>query len=1032
MTVCQLGLRFWLCAAVSVGLQAIVSPSLVAQSTAGTAAAIDPDGALSAQLNQYISQSRLPEAEDVAATIAVNRRSRLGAEHPLTLLSLTNLAFVQAGRDNFAGAEATLARVRGIADRALAADDQLRFTIANNLASVYVREGRYREAVPLFQEAIAGRSRVLGAAAPLTLNTQAGLAEAFFRMGNYAAAEPILAANLPLSERALGAAHPSTVMLRNNLGYIYARQSRYAEAAQLTSAALEQAERVYGPDHPNTLASLDNMSGVLRHLGRLPEAENLSLRAVSASERVLGADAHQTQILRRNLAGIYADTNRLDLAAQLNRRVAENFERTLGADNPDTITAWHDLGMVYIQQRQFAEAAPLLERALAASQRVLGPDHENTLTTVNVLGEAYRNLGRYGEAEALFERALTREQVIGESNPRTLNTLGNLVFTRLDDPQRSSRAYEPASVLVARARPLRGINRGDQARGQRAGDDPENGDQSNWFRIFADAAWYRPGGEPARAAVVNDVYRSLQDAAAGASSEAVERMAVRRFGGGGLEALIRERDSLRDDYAASQRSFTETFASEPGPQTEQLRLAIRRDQAQALARLQAIDTRLNREFSDYYTLTSPTPLSIRETQALLRAEEGLILIVSTPFGTHVVAITRDGVSWHRAEANAAEVNQAVQRLRWDVQAAVGVTENQQRRWRAQAPPGRFSFDRRTAFALYRELIAPAMPTLANRSRVYVAAEGPLSSLPLAVLVTQAPQGADNDPEALRSTSWLADSFGLVNIPSVRSLALLRQGASRGARTGNQFVGIGDPRLGPPLMATTGRRRNVATNATLAQDAARGTRPALARIRSLFQLSSLPNTATELTNMRDALPTSSSIMLLGPNANEPAVRGADFSQARIIAFATHGLMTNQLGVSEPGLVLSPPAQATEANDGYLGASEVTTLHLNADWVILSACNTATSDDNGSGLGGLSRAFFYAGARNILATQWLVDDTAASQLTVQTIRGEASGLSRAEALQRAMRTIRMDRTHDTPDDSWAHPFYWAPYVLIGDGD
>jgi CHAT domain-containing protein len=121
-----------------------------------------------------------------------------------------------------------------------------------------------------------------------------------------------------------------------------------------------------------------------------------------------------------------------------------------------------------------------------------------------------------------------------------------------------------------------------------------------------------------------------------------------------------------------------------------------------------------------------------------------------------------------------------------------------------------------------------------------------------------------------------------------------------------------------------------------------------------------------------------------------------------------------------------ASIDPANDGYLAASEVTTLQLDADWVVLSACNTATGDDDAN-LSALARAFFYAGARNLLASHWPVSDEVAPILIAATVAVESPNLTRGEALQRAMRDIRMSPDHPL----WAHPFYWAPFVLIGDG-
>ena len=106
--------------------------------------------------------------------------------------------------------------------------------------------------------------------------------------------------------------------------------------------------------------------------------------------------------------------------------------------------------------------------------------------------------------------------------------------------------------------------------------------------------------------------------------------------------------------------------------------------------------------------------------------------------------------------------------------------------------------------------------------------------------------------------------------------------------------------------------------------------------------------------------------------------ADYS---IVYFATHGLVAGDVkGVAEPSLVLSIPKQPSEFDDGLLTSSEVAQLKLNADWVVLSACNTIAGDKPGAeALSGLARAFFYAGARALLVTHWSVDSAAATRLT-----------------------------------------------------
>jgi CHAT domain-containing protein len=156
--------------------------------------------------------------------------------------------------------------------------------------------------------------------------------------------------------------------------------------------------------------------------------------------------------------------------------------------------------------------------------------------------------------------------------------------------------------------------------------------------------------------------------------------------------------------------------------------------------------------------------------------------------------------------------------------------------------------------------------------------------------------------------------------------------------------------------------------------------------------------------------------------------ADYS---IVYFATHGLVAGDVkGLAEPSLALSIPKQPSEFDDGLLTASEVAQLKLNADWVVLSACNTIAGDKPGAeALSGLARAFFYAGARALLVSHWAVDSEAAARLATSTFdRLKADPkIGRAEALRQAM----LGYLSDTSSPRNAYPAFWGPFALIGEG-
>ncbi len=161
-----------------------------------------------------------------------------------------------------------------------------------------------------------------------------------------------------------------------------------------------------------------------------------------------------------------------------------------------------------------------------------------------------------------------------------------------------------------------------------------------------------------------------------------------------------------------------------------------------------------------------------------------------------------------------------------------------------------------------------------------------------------------------------------------------------------------------------------------------------------------------------------------------------SRARIVHFATHGLLEGETalfvqGAAEPALLLTPPeaGKVSEEDNGLLTASEVAQLKLDADWVIMSACNTAAGQgENAEPLSGLARAFFYAGARSLLVSHWSVNSQAAVAITTGAVNAmkDKPRIGRAEALRRSISALI------ARGQGWNHPSIWAPFVLVGNGN
>jgi CHAT domain-containing protein len=208
------------------------------------------------------------------------------------------------------------------------------------------------------------------------------------------------------------------------------------------------------------------------------------------------------------------------------------------------------------------------------------------------------------------------------------------------------------------------------------------------------------------------------------------------------------------------------------------------------------------------------------------------------------------------------------------------------------------------------------------------------------------------------------------------------------------------------------------------------------------LQPLPDTREEVLAIAKALHADASQdVFLGQAANETIVKQTNLSDRRVLVFATHGLVPGDLdGLRQPALALSSPKLTGHTkNDGLLKMGEIMGLRLNADWVVLSACNTAAGQGAGSeAVSGLGQAFFYAGTRALLVSNWPVESASARMLTTELFKQQEADpkLSRAVALQKSMLKLLDHGVSKNPKTgqvvfAYAHPVFWAPFSLVGDG-
>jgi len=307
-------------------------------------------------------------------------------------------------------------------------------------------------------------------------------------------------------------------------------------------------------------------------------------------------------------------------------------------------------------------------------------------------------------------------------------------------------------------------------------------------------------------------------------------------------------------------------------------------------------------------------------------------------------------------------------------------------------------------SLYKALVAPVASGLQGVRTLIVASEGPLASLPFSTLVTEPPGGS-------APPSWLVRQMSVTQLPSASALLALRRSPSR-VSAAKALIGFGDPAFKLPGSAPG--------NGVAQYDAAWGFRYA--------DVTPLPETRRELLALATALGADPGIdLILGAAATRQAVLTTPLADRRVVAFATHGLMPGELpGISKPSLAMA--ANADLLQSPLLELDDILSLRLNAQWVVLSACNTAAGERGNGAMSGLVRAFFFAGTRSVLATHWAVESESAAALSTATFMSQAKGATvRSESLRQAQLSML---NGSLGERRWAHPYFWAPYALFGD--
>ena len=755
----------------------------------------------------------------------------------------------------------------------------------------------------------------------------------------------------------------------------------YPEADAAALAAVEAYRTSLGEWHPVLARTFRTLGTIHGKLQDRSGAASFFARAEAIERRSFGTNSVQYQATEIEQA--WLDIQSGDLAAA-ERRASSALKVFKAASLPDQRLE----GIAYIYLGLIAEAKERLTEAIddiRAGQRLVvqarsshSPDIGSSLIW---LGRLLTRMSRYDEAELPLDRAIALYERLGGAG--TVAMADALAARAELKAKRGDRrgAIDDSGRSFAALR-----NRLDRAEGvpAEAGDFQRNGARE----LFAMHAKLLVDLSDGDQGLLQEAFEAAQESLISRAADALRRTSIRLAAGRGEVAhLLRDREDTADALRQTD-ALTRIALEGSGVAAAQESTRLRALREEQTTRLQGLDVEIAERFPAYSEFLNPRPTKLASVQHHLSSDEAAVMTLVADDALLVWTVTRDTNQVRALPVSRAEVDALVRRVRNGVDLAAAAT-------RGDMP----SFDRDAARQLYKVLIEPGESLLAGKRHLVFIPDGAFQTIPLHVLLGGQPE------------DWLVRRFAVTVAPSVAAFVGERE-RSHPSGAELAFLGVGNPSL--------------TEFDTFRSASSRGITPKLRQ--ELAGLPSLPETAIELQRMAGLFPAGRATLILGDEATKPTFLQSHPDRYRILAFSTHALMAGELpGLSEPAIVLTPDGKSEW--DGLLTASDVAALEMDADLVILSACNTAAPDGGpfADGFSGLARAFLHAGARSLLVSNWSIASDATVELTTGflTALRQSSSVRRAEALQSSMLKLL-----DSGEARYTHPGFWAPFVVVGD--
>jgi CHAT domain-containing protein/Tfp pilus assembly protein PilF len=881
--------------------------------------------------------------------------------------------------------------------------------IANSIGAVYDLKGQYKQAIEHYQQALAMSQQVYGENHHRVGLILLNIGSFYRNQSDYEKALDYFRHGEKILKLALGDQHPDVAMSYHNAAAVYRSQGQYNRALEYLQQALAIRKKAFSEQHPDVANGYNNIANVYAAQGLHDKALEYFKQALAIKIQTTSESHPDLARIYSNIASMYFVQRQYDKALKFHLHALAIRKQAFGDQHPFVALSLNSIGNVYFEKDQYTLAMDYLQQALSIQQQVFGEDHPDVTMSLANIGAVYSIQKRYTPAVEQYNKALRAclpaynakgYQTLYSKNTAALNlTLNNLLIAlglrdSTGDDTLALATVRFADQLIDSLRKAYTYDNDKLEIGTSAHRLYQAAiDVAKWNKLDEECFYY---SEKNKAAVLT---QSLNEATA------------LKLGGIPDSLLMRDKE-LRTRVAFYTKASIDEELKCPYCDSAKLHI-FKQELFNNQQQHTLLKSKLERDFSRFFALKyKDAQISVQKIQQGFLHENPNSAILEYLMGDTVIyafCITKDKYTFHRQKLDTTrfkKTNALQLEVKKLARALADVNLHQDYT----------TFISQPANALYDYLIKPFEQQIQGKDLIIIP-DGELNKIPFEMLIKH-----NQDLNGVKTWQNLSYLIKQHNISYHYSANLLiedwQKNKSQPVKSSG-FVAFA------PVFNDSATGKIVSNENTIEQSylayASRSDSVSRAFMHDGKFISPLPGTEREVKAIYELFNQKSqpAKYYLNDQANESTVKSINLKPYKYLHFATHGL-TDEDRPTNSCLILAQKQDST--SDNLLTSSEMYGLELDAELVVLSACQTGKGTFKaGEGIIGLTRGLLYAGARNLMVSQWNVNDASTAELMTKFYSKILTGQSNRQALREAKLELL--------NSKFACPHYWSAFVLVG---